>query len=445
MPMLRVPADDDADRDLGSTETFAVGVSFVGTGRLLGSSPPAFGNGNRAGTHTVPYPEIPKRVAERRGATTERSESSNAPGSRRPVTLLIALLALLPLGCAKLPKNDLSDALLPSNFRDWSPEFGTLPTAEFDGDRVVVRNVRNSQYVTETDFVLEYETREYELSRLQTVDFFVVPFQGAEFIAHTMLSFGFDDGRYLAVSAEVRTEKGETYSALGGLSRQLELTYVVADERDLVRLRTHHRDADVYLYRTTAPPEKARELFVDVMRRVNQLAEKPEFYDTIRNNCTTNIVEHVNRIAPRRVPFSIGVLLPGYSDRDAYELGLLDRSVPFEQLRARSRINDLSDLYYDDPDFSRRIRRRMEEPGLVPTTPPDTSLASRAALRRRIESAPASEAMSAGESVPSVASRLSGASRGGADRRASEASRPISRAARWFDPSTWSIRDSGRR
>ncbi len=432
--MLRVPIDDDADRDLGSTERFATEASFLGAQGLCGWPPRT----TRSGTHAVSSLQIPKRSAERRRAASKRTESSSPWGSRRPAALLIALLALLPLGCAKLPMNDLSDALLPSNFRDWSPEFGTLPTAEFDGDRVVVRNVRNSQYVTETDFVLEYETREYELSRLQTVDFFVVPFQGAEFIAHTMLSFGFDDGRYLAVSAEVRTEKGETYSALGGLSRQLELTYVVADERDLVRLRTHHRDADVYLYRTTAPPEKARELFVDVMRRVNQLAEKPEFYDTIRNNCTTNIVEHVNRIAPRRVPFSIGVLLPGYSDRDAYELGLLDRSLPFDQLRARSRINDLSDLYYDHPEFSQRIRRRLEEPGLVPTTPPDPSLAARAALRRRGAAEPTSE-VSDGDAASSVASR------GVGERPSSAGTRPVSRAARWFDPSTWSIRDAGRR
>ncbi|MCA9105510.1 MAG: DUF4105 domain-containing protein [Planctomycetales bacterium] len=275
---------------------------------------------------------------------------------------LVGLLLGLVSGCRTMPRNDLSDVILPSNYREWSPEFSVLPTAEFDGDRVILRNVRNASYVTETNYILEYETREYRLSKLEHVDFFLVPFKGMEFIAHTMISFGFAGGEYVAVSAEIRTEKGEAYSPASGLARQFELTYVVADERDVVRLRTRHRDADVYLYRTVATPEQSEQLFRDVMGRVNELAEHPEFYNTLTNNCTTNIVSHVNRIAPHKVPYNIGVLLPGYSDREAYDLGLLDQSVPFRDLKRQARINDLADAFYDDPDFSTKIRRRVLEP-----------------------------------------------------------------------------------
>lgn len=266
-------------------------------------------------------------------------------------------------GCRSVQTNDVSDRLLPSNFRDWAPEFATLPYAEFDGDRVVVHNIRNNEYLSDDDFVVQHYDREYDLSQLQTVDFFVVPFTGYEFMAHTMVSFGFADGNYLAISAEIRTEKGEKYSPIAGVSRQFEITYVVADEKDVVRVRTRYRDADVYLYRTIATPEKARELFVDMMGRVNQLAAQPEFYDTITNNCTTNIVRHVNRVLPNRIPYSLEVLLPGFSDRYAYELGLLDRSVPFDELKRRAWINDLSEKYYDDPDYSNKIRQRLEPAG----------------------------------------------------------------------------------
>jgi hypothetical protein len=143
------------------------------------------------------------------------------------------------------------------------------------------------------------------------------------------------------------------------MARQFEVTYVVADERDLIRRRTRHLDAEVYVYPTVATPEQARELLVDVMARMNELAERPEFYHTLVNNCTTNLVSHVNALNPSRVPYSIGVLLPGLADRYAYDLGILDRRVPFEELQRAARVKDLATLHYDDPEFSRKIRSRL--------------------------------------------------------------------------------------
>ncbi len=277
--------------------------------------------------------------------------------------LIGSWLLLVLCGCQPLQVNNLQQRLQPSNFRDWSPQFARLPYAIVsEQGEIQLHNIRFNEYVTENDFIPDYYDRTFHIDDVQSVDFFVVPFRGLEFMAHTMLSFGLRDGTYISVSAEIRTEKGEKYSPILGMGNQFELTYVVADERDLVRLRTRHRDADVYLYPTVATPAQAQALFLDVLQRVNELMNQPEFYGTLRNNCTTNIVNHINRLAPNRVAYSLRVLLPGLSDRYAYDLGLLDQSVPFEQLKQSAWINDLAERFYDDPDFSQQIRRRRRLP-----------------------------------------------------------------------------------
>lgn len=280
--------------------------------------------------------------------------------------LFVLTLVVAVCGCRPLEVNDLNDRLQPSNFRDWTKQFSELPFANISPDGLVeLRNIRNNAYLTENDFIANYYDRRFAITDIQSVDFIVVPFKGMEFMAHTMISFVLKDRTYICVSAEIRTEKGESYSPLLGMSRQYEITYVVADERDVIRLRTRHRDADVYIYPTVATPEQSQALFLDVMQRVNQLAQQPEFYDTIRNNCTTNIVNHVNQLRQQQIVYDWRVLLPGFSDEYAYELGLLDQSVPFDQLKQSAWINDLADRYYDDPQFSRKIRRRRSAAGRV--------------------------------------------------------------------------------
>lgn len=245
---------------------------------------------------------------------------------------------------------------VPSNDKDWVPELKVLPRAEFGRDTVTIHNVRNCEFLTYRDCLVDYYDKTYDLKKIQTVDFIVVPFQGNKAIAHTMVSFGFDGGDHVGISAEVRLSKGQAYDATMGLFGQFELTYVVADERDLIRSRTEHRDVDVYVYRSTATPEMARKLFVDMLQRANQLHDTPEFYDTLTNNCTTNIVRHINKLAPNKVPYDYRVLFPGYADRLAYELGLIDNSLPFAEVKRRARINDIALLYKDSPDFSAKIR-----------------------------------------------------------------------------------------
>jgi hypothetical protein len=268
--------------------------------------------------------------------------------------LAIAAAALLPFACVQITER-------PSNQRDWSPDQAVLARAEFDGERVTVRNVRNFEYRSLREYAVRYETRSYDLSKLDSMWFMVERFgphdEMTPAIAHTLLSFGFG-GEYVAISVEIRKERGESYSPWKGLLRQYELMYVVADERDVIGLRTNHRRDTVYLYPVRAPVEAMRRAFVEMLQRANQLAEAPEFYNTLTSTCTTNLVRHVNTIAPARIPPSYKVILPAYSDSLAYDLGLIPNEQPLEQVRAAHRIDALAQELGVRADFSRALRRR---------------------------------------------------------------------------------------
>ena len=239
------------------------------------------------------------------------------------------------------------------------PDQALLPSAAIDRDRVTVHNIRRCVYYTTQDYVVDHHDKTFDLGKLSTVDFIVVPFAQIPVLAHTMLSFGFDDGDYLAVSVEVRKEEGETFSAWKGGLRQFEIMYVVGDERDLIKLRTHYRKDDVYLYRARADRRQVRALFLDVMHRVNKLANEPEFCDTLTNNCTTNIAQHVNGLKRDRVPFGWGVLLPGLSDRMAHRLDLLDTNLPFPEAKRAARISELALTDTGTGNFSAMIRQNQ--------------------------------------------------------------------------------------
>ena len=243
----------------------------------------------------------------------------------------------------------------PSNDREWVPEQAVLPFAYFSGDTVRLRNLRNFRY-TGGETSPAWADRTYDLSRIESVWYIVSPFSSEwRGPAHTFLSFGFADSQYVAISVEARKEVGETYSTGKGMARQFELMYVIGDERDLIRLRIDVWGDDVYLYPVRATPTQVRELFVQMLDRANALHERPEFYNTLTNNCTSNIIAHVNRIVPGRVPWGWKTLLPGYTDEVADALGLLDTDEPIEAARARYRINERARTV-DDADFSTRIR-----------------------------------------------------------------------------------------
>jgi len=282
------------------------------------------------------------RSATRRAFRTSRTRI----GLSRCVVIALAILCLTP-GCATIGA---------SNRRDWSPDQEVLTYADFKKDSVRVHNIRNCTYRTADDYTVDHYNKTFELEGLEGCDFIVVPFPGTPALAHTFVSFAFEGGEYLACSIEIRKEQGEEYDPVMGMLDQYEIMYVWGDERDLVQLRANHRLDEVYIYPVRASKAAVRALFADMLTRTNQLVDRPEFYHSITNNCTTNIVRHVNRVAPNKVPYDEMMVLPGFSDQLAYDLGLIDTDRSFAETREAARINELAFRYRDQPDFSQRIR-----------------------------------------------------------------------------------------
>lgn len=265
------------------------------------------------------------------------------------------LLIGLVLACALLVMA--WTAIDPRGDRPWIPEQARLPDATVDGPSVRILNVRNFTYTARSEFTPSYDTRSYDLTKLVSVWYVLTPFSDRwRGPAHSFVSFGFADSQFVSISVEARREPGETYDAVKGLFKRFELMYVVGDERDLIGQRAAFSTDRVYLYPVTAKPEKMREMFVAMLARANTLREHPEFYNTLTNNCTSNVVSHVNQIAPKTVPGGIKTILPGYSDEVAHRLGLIDTDLDITTARARYLINARAKQFIRDSAFSSRIR-----------------------------------------------------------------------------------------
>jgi len=254
--------------------------------------------------------------------------------------------------------------LQPSNNRDWQPDLAVLAYADINGNEVTVHNIRNCDYRTETDFDVRHYDKTFDLQKIRTVDLYMV-YWGAPYMAHTMMSFGFEGGDYLCFSIETRKTKGQDYSAIKGLFRQFTLISVVADERDLVRLRTNYRKGEeVYLYRLRNTPEQARRFLLDYLRRLNRLRKQPEWYNAVTDNCTTGI--RVQRTAADRAPWDWRMLANGYGDELLYERGMIATNFPLAELKQRCHINERARAAGQEADFSARIRQDL--PGIEPAT-----------------------------------------------------------------------------
>ncbi len=253
----------------------------------------------------------------------------------------------------------------PSNDRNWQPDVARLPHVIVDGDQVTIENVRNFDYSSETDFEEHWETRHFDLSKLRATDMYLI-YWGSPHIAHTIVSWVFEEGPPLAISIETRKEVGESYSAVRGFFRQYELYYVVADERDVIGVRALYRGEDVYLYRLRMPLERSRDVLLDYLRTIDDLREKPRWYNALVHNCTTTIRQHVQAVAPSN-PWSWKILANGHLDEMGYERGTIDTSLPFTELRARSAVSARARAIGTGPDFSRRLREGL--PGMDGSPP----------------------------------------------------------------------------
>jgi len=269
-------------------------------------------------------------------------------GFGRALALAGALLAGVALWWAHLT---------PTNDKDWAPEVSRAPRGEVLGDTLVLHDVRNFDYRTENDFTERWETRSYDLSKLRGLDLFLSHW-GSPAIAHTIMSWDFEGAPPLAISIETRKDKTQQYSAVAGFFRNYELVYVPADERDLVRLRTNYRGENVWLYRLRTPIPRARALLLEYVASMNRVADRPEFYNALTENCTTAIRTHVKAVGGT-FPLDWRLFANGHIDELLYERGAIGQSLPFDELKERSHIDARAKAADQDPAFSARIREGL--------------------------------------------------------------------------------------
>ncbi len=263
--------------------------------------------------------------------------------------ILCALLALLV--SLKRPSND----------RRWKPDFARPPKADLDGDALTLRGVRNIRYgAPGTPYEAVWETRAYDLGNVKRLWFVVESFSRLEAVAHTLISFEFGGGEYLAFSAEARLQDGESYDILRGLFRNFELMYTFGDERDFILRRTNYQDHDVYLYPLTLPPGEVRGLLEDTLLTANRLYDHPRFYNSLTRNCTNLLGVHANVVRPGAFAWwRPEQALPGLSDRLLYRKGWIDTTLPFERLHEVYNVRYVGQKHRDDPNVSEKMREGL--------------------------------------------------------------------------------------
>ncbi|MEC5397866.1 Lnb N-terminal periplasmic domain-containing protein [Uliginosibacterium sp. H1] len=250
--------------------------------------------------------------------------------------------------------------LTPSNERGWQPDVARLPRAQLDGHMLTIENVRDFRYhgADDTDFEERWETRRYDLSKIVGLDIYLSNW-GPKHIAHTIMSWRFADGPPLAISIETRKERGESYSALLGFFRQYELYYVVADERDVIGVRTGHRGETMRLYAIAGQREGARRLLMGYIEDINALAARPRWYNAFTTNCTTVIFDNVLHVFGVSKLWDWRLYANAHLPEMLYEEGFVDTDMSYAELQERSDITATARAADGAEDFSRRIRARL--------------------------------------------------------------------------------------
>jgi hypothetical protein len=247
----------------------------------------------------------------------------------------------------------------PSGARDWAPDQAAQPRVTITGATVRIDSVRDFRHRPGGAYDAGFRTETFDTADVRAVWFALAPFANSwSGLAHTFVSFELEGNRYLSVSVEARRERGESYSLMGGLTRRFEVTYVIGTEPDLLGLRALRGD-ELFLYPSRATAAQARAMLLDMLGRAQALRSAPEFYNTLTNNCATNLRAHVNRVASEPLPLGWAILFPGYSDELVLERGLLATDLPLEEARARYRVDERARaaLAEGASDFSRRIRQ----------------------------------------------------------------------------------------
>jgi hypothetical protein len=244
----------------------------------------------------------------------------------------------------------------PSHDRPWQEGQERIARVRVVGDSVHIADLRDSRHFADGTSQTRWTEDSYRISDVERIWFALSPFSSRlRALAHPFLSFEMRDGRFVAVSVEARREVGETYSALRGLLPSYETIFVFGTEEDLLSLRAVAWDDPLYLFPIRVEAEQARELFVALLERAREIERQPEFYHTIANNCTTNLIRPINRMVDRPVGWRVG-LMPGYSFDEAYDRGWIDTDLPREAARSAHYVNDRVRKALGTPEFSRALR-----------------------------------------------------------------------------------------
>ena len=273
------------------------------------------------------------------------------PNRRRTVYGVLALCAGIILGWSQIK---------PSHDRNWATSFAQLPRITTEGDLIRVHNIRNFDYRTPEDFTVRYYDKTFDLNKLETADYVLSYWDGNEAIAHTLVSFGFGDGDYLTVSVETRLEQGEPQTNLGGFYKQYELIYILGDERDLLRLRSNFRKEEVFVYPTNFNKKDIRKFFGVIIERINSIANKPQFYNTISHNCISSLTKDFSKVLEVREPFNYRWFLNGYSAELMFEHGAINSNGNFADTQRFHHINQYVQADKNGEDYSRGIRPHLK-------------------------------------------------------------------------------------
>ncbi len=259
------------------------------------------------------------------------------------------------------------NAIPASNNRDWADEVAHIVAGVVNGPEVTLANVRNFDWRAPTDYTVRWENRSYDLDKLASVDL-LLSYWSSPAIAHTLVSFGFDDGQFVTFSVEIRKERHESFSEIGGFFKEFEMSVIAADERDIVRVRTNIRKEDVYLYRLNIPKPAMRSLFLSYVDTANGLNEAPQYYNTITANCTTIVFAMINHIVSGALPLDYRLIFSGYLPSYIIDVNGFTPGFTLEQLQSGGAVSARAQAADNAPDFSRRIREGV--PGIVPLTQP---------------------------------------------------------------------------
>jgi hypothetical protein len=242
---------------------------------------------------------------------------------------------------------------------DWSVDQKILPYAHFDNNKVKVLNIRNFKYRSELDYDIDYYDKEFDLDKIKKVYFVVEPFGHIKGVAHTFLSFEFENNSFISVSVEIRKRVGQSYSVFKGFFIKYDLMYVIGDEVDLINLRTNYRCDEVYLYPIKTSVKKVRNLFVNLVKSANQLHNVSKPYNVFNSNCTTVLLDHINDLRINKLKYSWKIFLPEYSDKLIYENNLIDTNLSFNDMKKKFRIDGLAKKFSSSKDFSLKIRKNI--------------------------------------------------------------------------------------